>query len=64
MDLIAENGHRKWAYRAQMVTAMTVLVLLGMQAGPALAAKPLNLIELLGMVGAYAPHELPDAWRT
>jgi hypothetical protein len=24
----------------------------------------LNLIELLGMVGAYAPHELPDAWRT
>jgi PcRGLX-like N-terminal RIFT barrel domain/PcRGLX-like protein C-terminal alpha/alpha toroid domain len=24
----------------------------------------LNLIELLGMVGAHAPHELPDAWRT
>jgi hypothetical protein len=24
----------------------------------------LNLIELLGMVGAYAPRELPDAWRT
>jgi hypothetical protein len=23
----------------------------------------LNLIELLGMVGAHAPHELPDAWR-
>jgi len=46
MDLIAENGHRKWAYRAHMVTAVTALVLLGMQAEPAAAAKPLNLIEL------------------
>jgi hypothetical protein len=46
MDLIAENGHRKWAYRAQMVTAVTALVLLGMQAEPAAAAKPLNLIDL------------------
>jgi hypothetical protein len=24
----------------------------------------LNLIELLGMVGAYAPRDLPGAWRT
>ena len=46
MDLIAENGHRKWAYRAQMVTAVAALVLLGMQAEPALAAKPLNLLDL------------------
>src|ERR1700744_6463155 len=46
MDLIAENGHRKWAYRAQMVTTVTALVLLGMQAEPAIAAKPINLLEL------------------
>src|ERR1700744_1277142 len=54
MDLIAENGHRKWAYRAQMVTAVTALVLLGMQAEPALAAKPLNLIDLFA--GPQGPH--------
>ena len=24
----------------------------------------LNLMELMGMVGAYAPSELPDPWRS
>ena len=64
MDLIAENGHRKWAYRAQMVTAVTALVLLGIQAGPALAAKPLNLIERFGdgrpgLRGGMHPAKIP-----
>ncbi len=63
MDHIAENGHRKWAYRAQMVTAMTALVLLGMQAAPALAAKPLNLIELFDgpprLRGGPHPAKIP-----
>jgi hypothetical protein len=64
MDLIAENGHRKWAYRARMVTAVTTLVLLGIQAEPAAAAKPLNLIELFGdgpprLRGGVHPAKIP-----
>lgn len=64
MDLIAENGHRKWAYRAQMVTAVTALVLLGIQAEPAAAAKPLNLMELFGdgpprLRGRVHPSKIP-----
>jgi hypothetical protein len=64
MDLIAENGHRKWAYRAQMVTAVTALVLLGMQAEPAAAAKPLNLIDLFSdgsprLRGGVHPAKIP-----
>ena len=45
MDLIAENGHRKWAYgAARSVTVATVTALwLGMPATPAMAAKPLSL---------------------
>jgi hypothetical protein len=46
-----------------MVTAMTALVLLGMQAGPALAAKPLNLIELFDgprrLRGGVHPTKIP-----
>jgi hypothetical protein len=45
MDLIAENGHRKWAYgaaRGVMITAVTA-VWLGVPVAPAGAAKPLNL---------------------
>jgi hypothetical protein len=64
MDLIAENGHRKWAYRAQIVTAVTALVLLGMQAEPAAAAKPLNLIDLFSdgsprLRGGVHPTKIP-----
>jgi hypothetical protein len=63
MDLIAENGHRKWAYRAQMVSAVAAFVLLGMQAEPALAAKPLNLIELFDgpprLRGGVHPAKIP-----
>jgi hypothetical protein len=40
MNLIAGNGHRKWAYRTQMVTAVTAIWLTCPQAG---SAKPLNL---------------------
>jgi hypothetical protein len=46
MNLIAENGHRKWAYRIpvpNMVTAVIALLLLGIQAVPASAARPLSL---------------------
>jgi hypothetical protein len=62
MDLIAENGHRKWAYR--VVTAVTALVLLGMQAEPAAAAKPLNLIDLFSdgsprLRGGVHPTKIP-----
>jgi hypothetical protein len=49
MNLIAENGHRKWAYGIPapiMVTAVTVLVFVGIQAGPAKAARPFNLGDL------------------
>jgi hypothetical protein len=49
MNLIAENGHRKWAYRICvpiMVTAVTALVLVGIQVRPVRAAKPLNLGDL------------------
>ena len=45
MDLIAENGHRKWAYGAAggvMVTAVIALAL-AIPVPPAMAAKPLNL---------------------
>ena len=45
MDLIAENGHRKWAYgaaRGVMVAAITA-IWLGLPGPPAMAAKPLNL---------------------
>jgi hypothetical protein len=64
MNLIAENGHRKWAYRAHMVTAVTALVLLGMQAEPAAAAKPLNLIDLFSdgsprLRGGTHPAKIP-----
>jgi len=54
MDLIAENGHRKWPEGSirrsgsAMVTAVAALILLGMQAVPAAAAKPLNLLDLFG----------------
>jgi hypothetical protein len=46
MNLIAGNGHRKWAYRARLVTAAAALVLLGMQAPPAAAGRPFS--ELFG----------------
>lgn len=61
MDLIAENGHRKWPDGGRrragmaMVTAMAVLTLLAQQAGPARAAKPLNLMELFAG-GSSRPH--------
>jgi len=51
MNLIAENGHRKWPYGGAgrvMVTGAVVLTLLGIQAGPSRAAKPLSLKELFG----------------
>jgi hypothetical protein len=48
MNLIAGNGHRKWAYRARMVTAVTAFILLGIQTGPAVAAKPFSLESLFG----------------
>jgi hypothetical protein len=43
MNLIAGNGHRKWAYRTQMVTAVTAIWLACPQAG---SAKPANLFDL------------------
>ena len=49
MNLIAENGHRKWAYGICvpiMVTAVTALVLVGIQAPRVRAAKPLSLGDL------------------
>jgi hypothetical protein len=70
MNLIAGNGHRKWPEGSirragsAMVTAVTALVLLGMQAGPAQAAKPLNLIDLFGngpprLRGGVHPAKIP-----
>ena len=63
MDIIAENGHRKWPegsirrVGAAMVTAMAALMMLGMQAGPAAAAKPLNKpLNLLDLFGDCRPH--------
>jgi hypothetical protein len=47
MNLIAASGHRKWAYRTRMVTTVTVLVLVGIQAGPVTAAKA-GLADILG----------------
>jgi hypothetical protein len=49
MNLIAENGHRKWAYGIClpiMVTVATALVLVGIQAPPVMAARPFNLGDL------------------
>jgi hypothetical protein len=48
MNLIAGNGHRKWTYSAacrRMVTAVTALILLGIQAAPA-GARPFRLDDL------------------
>ena len=59
MNLIAGNGHRKWPYGVVRRTAAAMLaaasVLFGMQAGPAAAAKPLNLFDLFGG-GRPRPH--------
>lgn len=70
MDIIAENGHRKWpegsVRRAgsAMVIAMAALIMLGMQTGPAAAAKPLNLLDLFGdgrprLRGRVHPAKIP-----
>ena len=63
MDIIAENGHRKWPESSirrvgsAMVTAMAALMMLGMQAGPAAAAKPLNKpLNLLDLFGDGRPR--------
>ena len=54
MNLIAGIGHRKWPCgaprgpRAAMVTAAALMLLTGIQAGPARAAKPLSLGEFFG----------------
>jgi len=40
MNLIAGNGHRKWAYRTQLVAAATAMWLIGLQVG---SARPVNL---------------------
>jgi hypothetical protein len=49
MNHIAENGHRKWAYGIPvpvMVTVVTALMFVGIQARPVMAAKRLNLGDL------------------
>jgi len=49
MNLIAENGHRKWAYGIPapiMVTVVTALALVGIQVPPTKAARPFNLGDL------------------
>jgi len=62
MNLIAANGHRKWAYGSHMVTAITALVLLGIQAGPA-AARPPSLSDLFEgpprLRGSVHPQKIP-----
>ena len=58
MNLIAENGHRKWPYghprrgTAAIVTGAAALVLIGIQAGPA-AAKPFTFGDLF-----EGPHRM------
>ena len=70
MDLIVENGHRKWPEGSlrraapAMVTAVAALILFAMQAGPAAAARPLNLLDLLGdgrprLRGGVHPAKIP-----
>src|SRR6516164_1680449 len=43
MNLIAGNGHRKWAYRTQLVTAVAAIWLIGLQAA---AARPVSFGDL------------------
>jgi hypothetical protein len=49
MNLIAENGHRKWAYGIPMLVMVTGAIaplLFGIQATPAKAARPFNPFDL------------------
>jgi len=65
MNLIAENGHRKWPYgalRRIMVTVVAAFVGLGVEAPPAVSARPPLFFDLFGG-GPHRPRRTAHAPR-